>query len=67
MCGFDGVQKANFFDGEPFRRGKVDIRVRKLKNGKAAGRDEVTGEMIVVDWIWRANNMDIESGVIPVD
>ena len=33
------------------------MRVRKLKNGKATGKDEVTGEMIkggggrVVDWI----------------
>ena len=25
---------------------KVEIRVGKLKNGKAAGQDEVTGEMI---------------------
>ena len=32
--------------------------MEKLKNGKAAGKDEVTGKMIkggderVVDWIW---------------
>ena len=38
----------------------------KLKNGKGAGRDEVTGEMIkgvgdrVVDWIWRLCNMAFE-------
>ena len=42
----------------------------KLKNGKAAGKDEVTGEMIkgggdrVVDWIWRLSNMAFESGVV---
>ena len=35
------------------------MRVGKLKNGKAACKDEITGEMIkgggdrVVDWIWR--------------
>ena len=34
------------------------MRVRKLKNGKAASMEKVTGEMIkgggdrVVDWIW---------------
>ena len=41
----------------------------KLKNGKAAGKDEVTGEMIkgggnrVVDWILRLHYMAFESGV----
>ena len=43
----------------------------KLKNGKAAGKDEITGEMIkggsdrVVDWIWRVCNMPFESGGVP--
>ena len=27
-------------------RAEVEVRVGKLKNGKAAGKDEVTGEMI---------------------
>ena len=45
----------------------------KLKNRKAKGNDEVTGEMIedkgdmVVDWIWRLCNMAFESGVKPED
>ena len=45
----------------------------KLKNGKAAGKDEITEEMIkgrgnrVVDWIWRLCNMAFESGVVPED
>ena len=49
------------------------MRVGKLKNRKAAGRDEITGEMIkgggdrVVDWIWRLCNMAFESGVVPED
>ena len=36
--------------------------MRKHKNGKAAGKDEITEEMIkaggdtVVDWIWRLCN-----------
>ena len=46
------------------------MKVRKLKNGKAAGKDEVTGEMvksggdIVVDQIWRLCNMAFEIGVV---
>ena len=45
----------------------------KLKNGKAAGKDEIIGEMMkgggdrVLDWIWRLCNMAIESGVLPED
>ena len=46
----------------------------KLKNGKDAGKDEITGEMIkgggdrVVVWIWRlCNNMIFENGVVPAD
>ena len=46
MCGFDGVQRVNYFGGEPIKRTEVEVRVGKLKNGKAAGKDEVTGEMI---------------------
>ena len=46
MCGFHGVQRGNYFGGEPIRRTKVEVRVGKLKNGKAVGKDEVTGEMI---------------------
>ena len=45
----------------------------KLKNGKAAGKDEVTGEMIkgggdrVVDWILMLFNIVFESGAVPED
>ena len=43
----------------------------KLKNGKVAGEDEMTGEMIkggndrVVDCIWRLCNLAFENGVVP--
>ena len=63
MCGFEGVRRGNYFGGEPIRRMEVEVRVGKLKNGKAAGEDEVTGEMIkgggdrVVDWISRLCNL----------
>ena len=46
------------------------MRVGKIKNGKPAGKDEITGEMIkrggdsVVDWIWKLCNMTFESGVV---
>ena len=43
MCGFDGIRKGNYFGGEPFGRAGVEVRVGKLKNGKAAGTDEITG------------------------
>ena len=49
------------------------MRVGKIKNGKAAGKDETTLEIIkgggdrVVDWIWRLCNMAFESGVVPED
>ena len=48
---------------------EVEVRVGKLKNRKAAGKDEVKGEMIKgggdrVDWIWRLCNMDFENGVV---
>ena len=68
MYGFDGIWKGNYF-----RRAEVEVRVGKLKNGKAAGKDDITGEMIkgggdrVIDWIWRLCNMAFESGVVPVD
>ena len=45
----------------------------RLISGKAAGKDEITGEMIkgggdrVVDWIWRLCNIAFESGVVPED
>ena len=31
---------------EPIGRAEVEVRVDKLKNGKAAGKDEITGEII---------------------
>ena len=45
----------------------------KLKNGKAAGKEEVAGEMIkgggdrVGGWIWRLCNMAFESSVVLED
>ena len=49
MFGFDGIRRGNYFGGEPIGRAEVEVRVGKLKNGKAASKDEIKGEMIV----WR--------------
>ena len=46
MCGFDGNRRGNYFGGESIGKAEVEVRMGKLKNGKAAGRDEITGEMI---------------------
>ena len=52
-------------------RAEVEVRVGKLKNGKAASKDEITGKMKkgggdkVVDWIWRLCNIVFESCVVP--
>ena len=46
------------------------MRVGKLKNGKPAGKNEITGDMIkgegdrVLDWIWRLCNMAFERGLV---
>ena len=73
MCCFGGVWRSNYFGGETIGRAKVEVRVRKLKNEKFAGKDEITGEIIksradsVVDLIWRLCKMAFESGVVPED
>ena len=46
MCSFDGIRRGNYFGGEPTGRPEDEVRVGKLKNGKAAGEDEITIEMI---------------------
>ena len=38
MCSFDGIWRGNYFGGEPIGRAEVEVRVGKLKNGKATGR-----------------------------
>ena len=63
MCSFDGTRRGNYSGGGPIERAEVELKVGKLKNGKAASKDEITGKKInggsdrVVDWIWRLCNM----------
>ena len=57
MCGFDGIQRCNYFGRELIRGTEVEVRVKKFKNGKAVGNVEVTEQMVkggvnvVVYWI----------------
>ena len=60
MCSFNSFQIGNYFRGELIGRTEVKVVMGKLKNGKAAGKNEVTGEVVkgkgdmdLVDWIWR--------------
>ena len=46
ICSFGGVEKGNYVRREPDRRNEMEVRMGKLKNGKAAGKDKVTGETI---------------------
>ena len=65
--------KGNYFGGEPIRKIEVEEKVKKLMNGKAAGKDEVTGEIVkgggdvVEDWISKLCDMAFESGTVPKD
>ena len=45
MCDFNKIQRGNCFEGEPTGRADVEMRLGKLKNGKAAGKGKIT-EMI---------------------
>ena len=46
MCGFDWIQRGNYFRGNPIGRAEVEVKVGKLKNGKVASKYKITGEMI---------------------
>ena len=45
MCGFNGIQRGNYYGEEPIGRAKVKVRLGKLKSGKSTGKDEITGEL----------------------
>ena len=46
MCGCSGSRRCNYFVGEIFKRTEGEVRVGKIKNGKAAYKGEVTRELI---------------------
>ena len=45
MCGFNGIDRGNYYGGELNGRTEVKVRVEELKNWKAAGKD-VIGQMV---------------------
>ena len=63
MYGFNGIQKSNYFRGEPIGRAEVEVRVGKLKNGKAAGKDVIIGKIIKGGGD-RGSGLDLEAIVI---
>ena len=46
MFGFNGIWRGKNFSGERIGRAEVEVRVGKLKNEKATGKAEITGEII---------------------
>ena len=71
MYCFNGILRSNYFRGEQTGKVEIEVRVGKLKNGKAAAKYEINGEIIkgggdrVVDWMWRLCNIFFESSVVP--
>ena len=69
MCSFDGFGEVTTSEESQLE----DLRVGKLKNRKASGKDKITGEMMkgggnrVVDWIWSLCNTAFKSVVVPED
>ena len=47
MCGFDDVQRCNYFEREPIRRTEVEVKVGKLKKGKPAEMVSDGGDILV--------------------
>ena len=52
---------------------ELKVKVGRLLNEKASGKDEFIGEMVkggnefVIDWIWKLYNMTFEIGVMSED
>lgn len=73
MFGFAGVKRVMYRGQEPISWCEVEKAVKKLKNGKSAGVDEITGEMLkmggvcVMEWLWKLCCKVFEKGVVPED
>src|SRR5678815_3374154 len=72
VCGLDGARN-RYFGHDVISKEEVLCRARKLQNGKSAGIDEITGEMIknegetVIDWIWKLCNKLFMESIVPRD
>ena len=40
MCGFDGIRRGNYFEGEPIGSVEVEVTVGKLRKGKLGMRSQ---------------------------
>ena len=73
VCGFDGARRNRYFGDEVISKEEVMGIVRKLKNGKSAGIDEITGQMIknggemVIDWIGKLCKNAFMEGIVSRD
>ena len=73
LFGFEGVSRSMYRGNESISMQEVERAVKRLKNGKAAGVDEITGEMIkfggmcVKEWLWKLCCKAFESGIVPAD
>ena len=45
ICWFDRIRRVNYLRGNLIRTTEVDVRVGKINNGNAAGKDKVTGKI----------------------
>ena len=46
-CGFHGARTVHFYGRESEIKTEVEMKVKELKNGKAAVKDDVTGGMMM--------------------
>ena len=73
MCGFEGVKRSKYLGCDEITRAEVDKAIQKLKNGKAAGVDDISAEMLkyggesVKEWMWKVCKKAFESGKVPND
>ena len=73
ICSFDGVRRGNYFGGEPIRRAEVELRMGKVKSGKALGKNEVKGKMLkgegdrLVNWMESVQFSKFKSSIVPED
>ena len=58
---FDGARRILFLEGKPASNTEIEMRARKFKNGKAAGKDEVAGKKIINE-----GELEINIGLLKV-
>ena len=73
ICGFNGVKRSKYTGCEDITREEVVKAMDKLKNGKAAGIDDISAEMLkcggdrVKEWMWKVCKEAFKCGKVPND